>query len=271
MRCLRCDSRPAALFLLVALLVVALPAAAHADGGGAVAPGSAYLGVDESPANPGDVPAGTPSGGATTDDKPPRRSRRASKRRKRRAARRGDGGTPVPKPRPKPDPEPAPKPEPGGSGSEAGHFFPVNGTFDFGGEGSRFGAGRVGHTHQGQDIAAAKGTPVVAPFAGTVEWVRFQREGAGWYIVLDGDGEDRDYVFMHLRRGTLLVTPGQQVAAGEQIAQVGNTGRSFGPHLHFEIWVGGWYVKGGAPVDPLPILKSWLIDAAGRAGCLGER
>ena len=107
-------------------------------------------------------------------------------------------------------------------------------------------------------VAGAAVTVKMLTRAGTVEWVRFQREGAGWYIVLDGDGEDRDYVFMHLRRGSLLVTPGQLVAAGEQIAQVGNTGRSFGPHLHFEIWVGGWYVKGGAPVDPLPILQSWL-------------
>jgi murein DD-endopeptidase MepM/ murein hydrolase activator NlpD len=74
------------------------------------------------------------------------------------------------------------------------------------------------------------------------------------------DGEDYLHVFMHLRQGSLLVSKGDQVAAGQPIAQVGNTGGSSGPHLHFEIWEGAWY-NGGHPIDPLPILKSW--EAAG--------
>ncbi len=110
--------------------------------------------------------------------------------------------------------------------------------------------GAAGHRHQGQDVAAAEGTPVVAPWAGLVEFVRFQRSGAGWYVVLDGDGEDRDYVFMHLRRGSILVAPGQRVSAGQPIAQVGNTGSSTGPHLHFEIWVGGWYDEAASRSTP---------------------
>lgn len=158
----------------------------------------------------------------------------------------------VPKPpKPKPAP-PAPPAAPLGT-----HVFPVRGTYTFGGADARFGAGRSGHTHQGQDIAAAEGTPVVAPHAGTVKAVRYQAAGAGHYIVLDGAGEERDYVFMHLATGTTLVTEGQTVAAGQQLAQVGNTGRSFGAHLHFEIWDGrGWYT-GGKPIDPLPLLKAW--------------
>ena len=102
---------------------------------------------------------------------------------------------------------------------------------------------------------------MVAPHAGTVEFVRFQRNGAGWYIVLDGDDEDRDYVFMHLRRGSITVAAGQPVAAGQAIAQVGNTGSSSGAHLHFEVWVGGWY-DGGEPIDPLALLREWagLLD-----------
>ena len=158
----------------------------------------------------------------------------------------------VPKPpKPKPVP-PAPPAAPLGT-----HVFPVRGTYDFGGADGRFGAGRSGHTHQGQDIAAAEGTPVVAPHAGTVKAVRYQAAGAGHYVVLDGAGEDRDYVFMHLATGTTLVSEGQTVAAGQQLAQVGNTGRSFGAHLHFEIWDGrGWYT-GGKPIDPLPLLKAW--------------
>jgi murein DD-endopeptidase MepM/ murein hydrolase activator NlpD len=90
-----------------------------------------------------------------------------------------------------------------------------------------------------------------------VDWIRFQRAGAGHYVVLDAD-DDHDYVFMHLRRGSIPVVQGQRVAAGEQIAEVGNSGRSFGAHLHFEVWTGGWYEKGGEPVDPLPLLQAWL-------------
>ena len=134
--------------------------------------------------------------------------------------------------------------------------FPVQGAYSFGGSGSRFGASRRGHVHQGQDVTAAEGTPIVAPKAGTVHWRAYQAGGAGYYLVLDGDGERYMYVFMHLRQGSLLVSKGDHVAAGEPIAQVGNTGSSEGAHLHFEIWDGVWY-GGGHPIDPLPTLRSW--------------
>jgi murein DD-endopeptidase MepM/ murein hydrolase activator NlpD len=136
------------------------------------------------------------------------------------------------------------------------HAFPVAGPFDWGGDGSRFGAKRDGHSHQGQDLAAAEGTPVVAPRGGTVEAVQYQGGGAGHYVVLDGDDEDYDYVFMHLKTGSIPVKQGDRVRTGQVIGEVGNTGRSSGPHLHFEIWVGGWYT-GGEPIDPLPLLQSW--------------
>lgn len=135
--------------------------------------------------------------------------------------------------------------------------FPVRGTFSLGGDDARFGAGRTGHRHQGQDIAAALGTPVVAPVAGTVWWKANQPSGAGIYLVLRGAADGRDYVFMHLKRGSVLVTPGQTVSAGQQLAQVGSTGASSGPHLHFEIWVGGWASRDGTPIDPLPQLQRW--------------
>ncbi len=139
----------------------------------------------------------------------------------------------------------------------ADHRFPVAGPYGLGEQGSRFGAPRSGHTHQGQDIAAAEGTPVVAPFPGLVFAVRYQAAGAGHYVVLDGDGEDRDYVFMHLRAGSIPVREGQRVRGGARLGEVGNTGRSFGAHLHFEIWVGGGWFKGGHPIDPLPLLRAW--------------
>jgi hypothetical protein len=136
------------------------------------------------------------------------------------------------------------------------HAFPLAGPFSWGGEGSRFGAGRAGHSHQGQDLAAAEGTPVVAPRGGIVQAVQYQAAGAGHYVVLEGKDENQDYVFMHLRTGSIPVGAGDRLRTGQLIGEVGTTGRSSGPHLHFEIWPGGWY-RGGAPIDPLPLLRAW--------------
>jgi murein DD-endopeptidase MepM/ murein hydrolase activator NlpD len=134
--------------------------------------------------------------------------------------------------------------------------FPVRGPFDFGGAGSRFGVPRTGHVHQGQDVTAAEGTPIVSPLAGTVQWVAYQAAGAGHYVVIRGD-DGRDYVFMHLQEGSIAVVKGQAVSAGQPVAAVGNTGGSDGPHLHFEIWPGGWWAPGSQPIDPLPQLQAW--------------
>jgi murein DD-endopeptidase MepM/ murein hydrolase activator NlpD len=130
--------------------------------------------------------------------------------------------------------------------------FPVAGPFDLGGADARIGAPRRGHRHQGQDITAAGGVPVVAPHAGVVEVVRYQARGAGHYVVLDSD---RDYVFMHLRPGSIPVSEGQRVRAGQRLGEVGSSGSATGPHLHFEVWAGGWLT--GHPVDPLPLLRRW--------------
>jgi murein DD-endopeptidase MepM/ murein hydrolase activator NlpD len=136
------------------------------------------------------------------------------------------------------------------------HTFPLAGSFTWGGAGSRFGARRNGHRHQGQDLAAAEGTPVVAPRGGLVETVEYQPRAAGHYVVVDGEAEDHDYVFMHLRSGSIPVEVGDRVRTGQLIGEVGSTGRSTGPHLHFEIWAGGWFA-GGEPIDPLPLLQAW--------------
>jgi murein DD-endopeptidase MepM/ murein hydrolase activator NlpD len=146
---------------------------------------------------------------------------------------------------------PAPAPSPGGRG-----VFPVAGAFSFGGIDARFGAGRVDHIHEGQDIIAAAGTPVVAPYAGVVSSTSFQADGAGEYVVLDA-ADGRDYFFAHCTRGSTAVAEGAAVAAGARLCLVGATGTATGPHLHFEIWNVGWRIPGGYPIDPLPELLAW--------------
>lgn len=142
--------------------------------------------------------------------------------------------------------------------------FPVVGRFSFGSSDAQFGAGRPGHIHQGQDLVADEGTPLVAPYSGRISWVKYQAEGAGYYVVLDAD-DNRDYVFMHLQKGSINVKQGDEVPTGKLLARVGSTGRSSGPHLHFEIWTGGPWQFGGKPVDPLPSLKRWFASAPGGA------
>src|SRR5215207_2381544 len=157
---------------------------------------------------------------------------------------------------------PPPAPPPAAPAAPSSGTFPVQGAYGFGGEGARFGAGRTGHVHQGQDIVAAEGTPVVTPVAGVVHWKAYQAAGAGYYVVIRGD-DGRDYAFMHFQAGSVLVEKGQRVAAGQKLANVGNTGDSQGAHLHFEIWPDGWYASAGShPIDPLPDLLAWASAAA---------
>jgi murein DD-endopeptidase MepM/ murein hydrolase activator NlpD len=138
--------------------------------------------------------------------------------------------------------------------------FPVQGAYSFGGPDARFGVGRPGHTHQGQDITAAEGTPVVTPAAGSVHWTAFQEGGAGYYVVIAG-ADGRHYVFMHLQEGSIAVTKGAPVTAGQRVGLVGSTGSSTGPHLHFEIWVNGWWAsEASTPIDPLPELQAWAAQ-----------
>jgi murein DD-endopeptidase MepM/ murein hydrolase activator NlpD len=131
--------------------------------------------------------------------------------------------------------------------------FPVRGPFSYGSKGSRFGAGRPGHIHQGQDLSAACGTRLVAIKRAKVVYNQYD-SGAGHYIVLANKGDNTSFVYMHLIRKAKPQV-GKIVGAGEPIGRVGTTGSSSGCHLHFEYWIGPWQT-GGKPIDPLPYLKS---------------
>lgn len=120
------------------------------------------------------------------------------------------------------------------------------GKFDFS---NSFGTPREGHrSHQGNDIFAKRGTPVLAPMGGTLRRADGARAGLAWYI----DGDDGvTYYGAHL--GAISAGAGR-VEQGQALGVVGNTGNasSTPSHLHFEIHPGG-----GAAIDPYGYLRAW--------------
>jgi len=111
-----------------------------------------------------------------------------------------------------------------------------------------WGAPRAGHTHQGVDMMADYGTPLVAITSGTATYVAYDGSG-GNMIFLDGD-DGNSYWYMHNQEN--FIREGQHVETGESIGTVGDTGNAAGtPHLHFEYHPGG-----GAAVNPYPLVSS---------------
>jgi murein DD-endopeptidase MepM/ murein hydrolase activator NlpD len=111
---------------------------------------------------------------------------------------------------------------------------------------SGFGA-RWGTSHQGLDIAAPIGTPIRVPLDGTVTDSGAASGFGQWVRVRHDDGTLT--VYGHISRSHVSV--GESVSAGEVIAEVGNEGRSTGPHLHFEV-----VTPGGSKINPRP----WLDE-----------
>ena len=99
---------------------------------------------------------------------------------------------------------------------------------------SRFGS-RWGSTHTGIDVGAPTGTPIKAAAGGTVIFSGWKGTLGKLVVVSHGNGVQTYYAHC----SSLLVSSGQTVSAGQLIAKIGNTGRSTGPHLHFEIRVNG--------------------------------
>jgi murein DD-endopeptidase MepM/ murein hydrolase activator NlpD len=126
------------------------------------------------------------------------------------------------------------------------------------GIGSRMGSGTSGtcELHKGIDIGVPEGTDVLAAADGVIEVTGYDEGGFGNYIRLrhtltvSGVQETLYTYYGHLKQS--LVMQGQAVKAGERIAISGNTGRSTGPHLHFEVDTGTGV--GRTAADPCPLL-----------------
>ncbi|RKT56298.1 M23 family metallopeptidase [Saccharothrix australiensis] len=128
---------------------------------------------------------------------------------------------------------------PAASAPRASVVKPAEGTFTSG-YGSRWGT-----THFGVDIANSIGTPILSAMDGVVVEAGPASGFGLWVRVQHNDGTIT--VYGHVNE--ILVAQGQQVGAGQQIATMGNRGQSTGPHLHFEVWIGG-----SDKIDPL----GWL-------------
>lgn len=129
--------------------------------------------------------------------------------------------------------------------------WPVEGTLEsgFGGRRNPFGGGSW-EFHSGQDIDAPAGVPIVSGASGKISFVGWQN-GYGQLVIIDhGGGLTTRYA--HLSK--IEVKLDQTVERGQFIGLVGSTGRSTGPHLHYEVRIND------QPVNPLPYL---VVDPAG--------
>lgn len=107
--------------------------------------------------------------------------------------------------------------------------------------------GTRGGAHMGIDLAAPAGTPIGAAAPGVVVLSSESHFGYGVAVVVQHVG-GLQTVYGHMSHGTRTVRVGDWVETGDHLGGVGNTGRSFGDHLHFEVRLDG------TPIDPMPLL-----------------
>ncbi len=105
---------------------------------------------------------------------------------------------------------------------------------------------RFRRTHKGIDLKLNIGDTVRAAFSGKVRLTKYERAGYGYYVVIRHENE-LETVYGHLSK--FLVKPDQYVKVGEPIALGGNTGRTTGPHLHFETRFMGYAINPAAIFD----------------------
>jgi murein DD-endopeptidase MepM/ murein hydrolase activator NlpD len=127
-------------------------------------------------------------------------------------------------------------------GMTTGYIWPAKGVLTSG-----YGW-RWGRMHQGIDIASDIGTPVHAAANGVIQYAGWNSGGYGNMIeIRHADGSMTRYAHLN----AIFVRQGQEVNQGEQIAEMGSTGYSTGPHLHFEV-----HPNGGSAVNPMAYLPN---------------
>lgn len=119
----------------------------------------------------------------------------------------------------------SPTPAPAARSSDAPLAWPLKGVLY-----GRYGV-RAGRRHDGIDIAAPQGTAVLAAAEGTVIYAG-EQPGYGFIVIVKHEG---GLVTLYAHNSRLLVSEGDRVRRGEPIARVGQTGKTSGPHLHFEV------------------------------------
>ena len=133
--------------------------------------------------------------------------------------------------------------------SAAGYICPINGKSK-----KNITTGYYGYKgHTGVDFACSAGTPVVAVKSGTVVTSTALRNSNGKYrsygeYVVINHHDGTMTLYAHMLSGSRTVSANQRVSQGQVIGKVGSTGNSTGPHLHFEVRIGG------SPVNPTPYL-----------------
>lgn len=142
--------------------------------------------------------------------------------------------------------------------------FPVNGPASYTDD---WGAARFSpsfHLHEGIDIFAERGTPVIASTDGTVTRTAYGAGAGGNVVYLEMD-DGTYFYYAHLDGISPVIHAGTEIEAGTVLGTVGNSGNAVGtpPHLHFEIHPGG-----GDAVPPAPYVDAWLADAMEEAEAL---
>ena len=138
-----------------------------------------------------------------------------------------------------------------------GAVFPVRGPVDYTDTFGAYRADMKGHRHEGNDIFARMGTPIVAVLAGTIRYSTYGIGGNNAHLT---DARGDYFYYAHMVRFAAGLKSGDHVARGQVIGYVGETGDAAGtsPHCHFEIHPGG-----GPAIDPFPYLEAWRAAAAG--------
>ena len=108
-----------------------------------------------------------------------------------------------------------------------------------------------GRGHKGIDFKAPTGTPIIAPFSGKIVGINWSRRRNGRCVKLRNEKMGWEASFLHLSRVRRGLRVGRFIKRGQKLGEVGNTGRSFAPHLHYQL------EKNGRVLDPLRVQRTW--------------